>query len=100
MHLVNDVTEHDSFFVQKCECSGKLELSNIQKCLAAIKILGYGITLDTMDQYVCISESTTRDSMKHFVKAIHEVYEATYLKKPTQEDLLQQMEINRHRGWP
>ena len=38
--------------------------------------------------------------MKHFVKAVQGPYEATYLRKPTREDLLQQMEINRRRGWP
>jgi hypothetical protein len=51
-----------------------------------------------MDQYVCISESTPRDSRKHFDKTIWEVYDARCLKKLTREDLLPQMEINRHQG--
>ena len=55
-HLVNDISAHNSYFVQKRNASSKLGLSNIQKYLVAIQILGYGITPNAMDQYVHISE--------------------------------------------
>ena len=47
-----------------------------------------------------MAESTRRKALKRFVKAIRGVYESRYLRKPTKEDLLEQMKINEHQEWP
>lgn len=33
------------------------------------------------------------------MKAIQRLYKSRYLRKPTRENILQQMQINEHRGW-
>ena len=100
LRLVDEISEYDSYFVQKRDASGKLGLSAIQKCAAAVQILGYGMTPDALDQYFRIAESTAREALKRFVKAIQGLYKSRYLRKPTREDILQQMQINERRGWP
>ena len=98
--LVDEISEYDSYFVQKKYAAGKLGLNAIQKCATAVQILGYSMTPDALDQYFKIAESTTREAFKRFVKAIQGFYNSRYLKKPTRENILQQMQINERRGWP
>ena len=61
--------------------------------------MGYGMTPDALDQYFRIAESIAREALKRFVKAIQGLYKSRYLRKPTREDILQQMQINERRGW-
>ena len=84
----------------KKNAARKLGLSAIQKCAAAVQILGNGMTPDALDQYFRIAESTTREALKIFMKAIQGLYKSQYLKKPTRENILQQMQINERREWP
>ena len=99
LRLVDEISEYDSYFVQKKDV-GKLGLSAIQKCAAAVEILGYGMTPDALDQYLRIAKSTTREAIKRFVKVIQALYKSWYLRKSTREDILQQMQINERQGWP
>ena len=39
-------------------------------------------------------------ALKRFVWAIRAIYESTYLRQPTREDLEKQVAINTERGWP
>ena len=65
-----------------------------------MQILGYGMTSDALDQYFRIAKSIARKTLKKFVKAIQGLYKSRYLRKPTREDILPQMQINERRGWP
>ena len=65
-----------------------------------MQILGYGMTSDALDQYFRIADNTSREALKRFVKAMQRLYKSRYLKKPTREDILQQIQINERRGWP
>ena len=100
LKVVEAICASDSYFVQKADTTGTLGLSSIQKCLGAIRMLGYGVPSDATDEYTRAAKSTAMESMKRFVRAIRVVYEKQYLRQPTQEDLEKQMSINKARGWP
>ena len=63
-------------------------------------MLAYGLAADVCDDYCRLGESTISECMKRFVIAVRGCFEGTYLRQPTWEDLLQQMEINKGRGFP
>ena len=44
--------ERKEYFIQKADATGKLELTNLQKCTAAIRQLAYGSPTDATDEYV------------------------------------------------
>ena len=50
-------------------------------------MLAYGLPADATDEYVKISESTTIESMKHFYRAIVEIFAEQYLRSPTASDI-------------
>jgi len=97
---MNEVCEHDSFFLQKSDASGLLGLSFIQKCIVVLRMLAYGVAADATDEYCRIGESTAMESMKRFVKAVRVVFESQYLRQPIKQDLQYQMQINSDRGFP
>lgn len=94
MRIVESITAFDSYFVQKCDALGRLGLSPLQKCTAAIKMLAYGVAADATDEYCWLGKSTAGEAMCRFVNAIHHCFEAEYLRLPTEVDLKTQIEIN------
>ncbi|GJY93697.1 nucleotide-binding alpha-beta plait domain-containing protein [Tanacetum coccineum] len=53
---------------------------------SAVRQLAYDNTPDAFDEYLKMSERTTRDCLLHFNKCIIDLYMSEYLRKPTLED--------------
>lgn len=87
------VETHDDYFVWKTNVSGRIKLSSLQKMIAAIRMLTYGLTRDLMDKYVRIGESTARLSMRKFVKAIVFIFWNKYLRSPNSSDMTRLLEL-------
>ena len=98
--ILESVQNYDSYFVQKLDATCQLGLSGLQKCIAALRILAYGIAFDAIDEYVQLASNTTMLAFKRFVQAIMAIYNSTYLRQPTREDLEYQVAINTQHGWP
>jgi hypothetical protein len=75
-------------------------LSALQKCVAVIRILAYDLPANVVDEYVCIGESTTRESLNHFCAAVITIFGQQYLRAPTSDDIARILQINEQRGWP
>uniref|UniRef100_A0A0D3AII7 Myb-like domain-containing protein n=1 Tax=Brassica oleracea var. oleracea TaxID=109376 RepID=A0A0D3AII7_BRAOL len=95
-HLPNEV----DFFRQKKDCLGRLSLSPLQKCTAAIRLLAYGGAADTVDEYLRLGATTTRSCLEHFVEGIINLFGEEYLRRPTPADLQRLLDIGEHRGFP
>jgi uncharacterized protein (UPF0303 family) len=80
------VEDHDDYFEQKKNAANKLGLSCLQKVTAAFRMLCNGVAADSIDEYVCIGESTAIESMRRLVIAVVEIFEAEYLRAPKQND--------------
>jgi hypothetical protein len=62
---------------------GELGLSSLQKYIATMCILASSAP----DEYVQLALSTFMHSLKQFAWATQALYESTYLRQPTKEDL-------------
>uniref|UniRef100_A0A0D3E334 Uncharacterized protein n=1 Tax=Brassica oleracea var. oleracea TaxID=109376 RepID=A0A0D3E334_BRAOL len=49
LRIVHQLSNEVDFFRQKKDCLGRLSLSPLQKCTAAIRLLAYGGAADTVD---------------------------------------------------
>jgi hypothetical protein len=56
--IIEGVRLHDPYFRCKPDATGKLGFSSYQKCLAAIRMLAYGVAGDLVDEYMRMSEYT------------------------------------------
>uniref|UniRef100_A0A0D3DHL6 DDE Tnp4 domain-containing protein n=1 Tax=Brassica oleracea var. oleracea TaxID=109376 RepID=A0A0D3DHL6_BRAOL len=100
MHIVDRLSNEVHFFRQKKDSLGRLSLSPLQKCSAAIRLLAYGSAADTVDEYLRLGETTARSCLEHFVEGIINLFGDEYLRRPTPADLQRLLDIGEHRGFP
>jgi hypothetical protein len=98
--LVEAIEAADSYFKQKEDAIGRLGLTGLQKAVAAIRILAYGLPADAVDEYVRIGESTARKALHHFCRAIIYVFGEYYLRAPNAEDVARLLKIGEECGFP
>uniref|UniRef100_A0A0D3D7H9 Myb-like domain-containing protein n=1 Tax=Brassica oleracea var. oleracea TaxID=109376 RepID=A0A0D3D7H9_BRAOL len=70
MHIVERLSNEVPFFRQKKDGIGRLGLSTLQKCTAAIHVLAYGSVVDAVDEYIRLGGTTARLCVENFVEAI------------------------------
>uniref|UniRef100_A0A0D3EBJ8 DDE Tnp4 domain-containing protein n=1 Tax=Brassica oleracea var. oleracea TaxID=109376 RepID=A0A0D3EBJ8_BRAOL len=100
MHIVDRLSNEVHFIRQKKDSLGRLSLSPLQKCSAAICLLAYGSAADTVDEYLRLGETTARSCLEHFVEGIINLFGDEYLRRPTPDDLQRLLDIGEHRGFP
>jgi hypothetical protein len=81
---------YDNYFKKKFDATGKEGLSALQKCVAAIRILAYGVPAGAVDEYMCIAESTAQ-SLQHFYRAVIDVFGPWYLRHPNAVDVARRL---------
>jgi len=89
----------DSYFQQREDCTGLLGLSALQKVVAAMRILAYGLPLDAVDEYVQIGTSTAREALNHFCSAVITAFGEEYLRSPTLVDVARLLQEGERRGF-
>ncbi|GJZ21392.1 ALP1-like protein [Tanacetum coccineum] len=57
------------------------------KCTSSIRQLAYGVHAEFLDEYMQISERTSRTALDHFCQAVMQIYGPEYLRKPTVTDV-------------
>ena len=98
--LVDVVQQVDPYFIQRSNCAGEIGLSALQKVVAAVRVLAYGIPADAVDEYVRIGESTAHEALKHFCTAIQTAFGPYYLHAPNAEDIARLLQVGESRGFP
>ncbi|GJW65375.1 hypothetical protein Tco_0117259 [Tanacetum coccineum] len=62
-------------------------ISPLIKCTSAIRQLAYGVNASFLDEYMQISERSSRMSLDHFCQAVMEIYGPEFFRKPTVTDV-------------
>ncbi|XP_057526363.1 uncharacterized protein LOC130805598 [Amaranthus tricolor] len=100
LRIMEAVSNNDPWFTTNIDATGRKGLSALQKCTAALRMLAYGVATDQVDEYLQISESTTRKALTHFTKGIINQFGQHYLRKPTPQDLTRLLAFSEERGFP
>ncbi|XP_058835800.1 putative nuclease HARBI1 [Topomyia yanbarensis] len=98
--IVNEVKSTNVYFVQRADATGKIGLSTLQKCTAAIRQLAYGSPADAIDEYTRMSESSARSCMLEFCRTIVDRFASQYLRSPNSEDIKRLLDEGQKRGFP
>ncbi|KAJ9542885.1 hypothetical protein OSB04_029391 [Centaurea solstitialis] len=85
LRIVNDLEKEIEYFKQHWDARGVKGFSALQKL--AIRQLAYGSAADASDEYLRMSETTSRDCLENFCKGIIYLYMRQYLRKPTASDI-------------
>uniref|UniRef100_A0A0D3DQ76 DDE Tnp4 domain-containing protein n=1 Tax=Brassica oleracea var. oleracea TaxID=109376 RepID=A0A0D3DQ76_BRAOL len=100
IYIVNRLSNEVPFFQQKKDGLGRLGLSTLQKCTAAIRVLAYGSALDAVDECLRLGATTARLCVENFVESIINVFGNEYLRRPTPYDLQRLLDDAENRGFP
>ena len=74
LRIVHGLSEWFPFFQQRRDATGRLGLSSLQKCTAAIRMLAYGSAADTVDEYLRLGESTALSCLHNFTDGIIQLF--------------------------
>ncbi|GJV51223.1 ALP1-like protein [Tanacetum coccineum] len=85
--IVREVTDASQFFQERYDCTGQCSISALMKCTSAIRQLAYGCVPDSLDEYLQMGATTSRDSLRIFCKVIMNLYGEEFLRKPTYTDI-------------
>jgi hypothetical protein len=100
LRIVDEISQHDNYFQQRPDASGKFGASALQKVTAACRLLAYGNCADQLEEWIRLGESTITRCLKHFVSAVYRVFGEEYLRAPTAEDMARSLNANARRGFP
>ncbi|XP_033140906.1 uncharacterized protein LOC117131910 [Brassica rapa] len=100
LRIVERLSTGVPYFRQRRNAHGRKGLSPLQKCTAAIRMLAYGQSGDTYDEYLRLGESTALLCLEHFTNGIIDFFGEEYLRRPTAEDLQRLLDIGEVRGFP
>ncbi|XP_033132196.1 uncharacterized protein LOC117127077 [Brassica rapa] len=100
VHAYYRLSNEVPFFRQTQDVTGRLGLSTLQKCTAAIRVLAYGSALDAVDEYLRLGETTARLCVENFVEAVIDLFGDEYLRRPTSDDLQRLLYIGELLGFP
>ncbi|XP_019100967.1 PREDICTED: uncharacterized protein LOC109132946 [Camelina sativa] len=100
IHIVNTIENGVPYFRQRPDATGRLGLSALQKCTAAIRMMAYGYSADALDEYLRLAETTAHQCLEKFVDGVINLFGDEYLRRPTAEDLQRLLHIGEHRGFP
>jgi hypothetical protein len=98
-HLQSALEAHDPYFIQKINAARMLGLFSLQKITVALRILTYGVAVNSTDEYVRIGESTAVESLKKFVKAVVNIFSEEYLRSPNSNDIARLVAVNEKCGF-
>jgi len=65
-----------------------------------MRLLAYGASVDSLDENLCMAESTALKTLRLFCRAIIELFSHEYLSQPSKEQMLALMTENEARGLP
>jgi hypothetical protein len=82
MRTLFGVSEYDTYFMCKKNCTDFSGFSSIQKFMAAIRCLAYGAPANAAGEYPRMSGSTCFESVYNFCSAVVAVFRQDYLRAP------------------
>ena len=94
------ITERDEYFRERRDATGKYGASSFQKLTAALRMLAYGVSSDSLDEYCRISATSARMCMQNFCRSMCEIFAGEYLRMPTLTDLIRIQTMSAARGFP
>nr|GEV73309.1 hypothetical protein [Tanacetum cinerariifolium] len=80
--IVTAVTNYNLFFHINTDYTGREGISPLIKCTFAIRQLAYDVNGNFLDEYMQISERSSRMALDHFCEAVMEIYGPEFLRKP------------------
>ena len=85
--------------MQRRNAANTVGLSGEQKMTAALLMLAYSMSADSLDEYVRIGETTTIQCVKRFCQGVVQIFGPEYLRSPNDADISRLLRKANQRGF-
>ena len=100
LRILRTLQQHNNYFVQRRNAANTIGLSGEQKMTVALRMLAYGMSADSIDEYVRIGESTTIECVKRFCQGVVDIFGPEYVRSPNATDIIRLLRKANQRGFP
>ncbi|XP_024636568.1 uncharacterized protein [Medicago truncatula] len=100
LRIVEALGQYDGYFQLRVDATSRSGISPLQKCTVVIRMLAYGTSADSVDDYLRIGETATLKRVDKFTRGVISVFGPQYLRKPTTEDIEHLLQMGEARGFP
>jgi hypothetical protein len=100
LRIMRRLGEYSPYFTQREDACNRRGLSPLQKCTAALRLLAYGGTADSIDEYLKLARSTALDCLEKFCEGIIHCYGDEFCCRPNIVDTQCLLAKAEERGFP
>jgi hypothetical protein len=68
--IMHKLSETSPYFCERYDVTGRAGLIALQKCTAVIRQLAYGLTADTIDEYLKLEKTTVLECLEYYCSGI------------------------------
>lgn len=97
---IYDVVKGHPLFIQKYDAAKKPGIHPLVKVTIALRFLAYGSAVDALDETFYVGNQTAFNAIADFCIAMNELFGATYLRTPNNNDMEMILNDSDERGWP
>jgi hypothetical protein len=76
LSIMHKLSETSSYFSERYNATGRIDLTALQKCIADVCQLAYSIATDTIDKYLKLGKSIVLEHLEYYCVGIIEYFGA------------------------
>jgi hypothetical protein len=80
---MHKLSETSPYFSERCDATGHVSLTALQKCTIVVHELAYGMAADMIDVYLKLGKSTVLEYLEYYCLDIIECFGAEFLRRLT-----------------
>jgi hypothetical protein len=86
LNIMYKLSETSLHFSERYGATGRISLTALQKCIAVVRQLAYGMSANTIDEYLKLGESIALECLEYYCVGIIECFGVEFLRCPTITD--------------
>ncbi|XP_028110960.1 uncharacterized protein LOC114309431 [Camellia sinensis] len=100
LSILHNIQQVNEYFIQTHDATSAPGLSGVQKIIATLRILQYGVPTDVVDEYIRIGKTTVIVVLNFFTRTIVAIYEGAYLRSPNESNVAKLLQVREQYGFP
>jgi hypothetical protein len=99
LSIMYNLSETSPYFCERYDATGRAGLTALQKCTAPLRQLAYGMTADSIDEYMKLGKTTALECVEYYCSGIIEYFGDEFLCRSTIADTQRLLAKAEERGF-
>jgi hypothetical protein len=100
LSIMRKLSEISPYFCKRYDATGRVGLTVLQKYTVVLRQLAYGMTADTIDEYLKLGKITIIECLEYYCLDIIECFGDEFLRQPTVADTQRLLVKTEEREFP